>query len=196
MRSFFFALSILAAAAAFGAVGAQAAQPMVARSIDRTAAAQARVASDVAHGRISPGEAAAVEANAADVDRTVANLLVTRPEAGGKEATAAERDLDAHVADAERAHRSRWALERTHARVAATRDAEQQRRIAQGLRSGRLNAVQAAQLERAQATIAAMQADLMRRGGTTVGDALRMQHLQDVQDWAIHTGHEPGTARA
>lgn len=80
-------------------------------------------------------------------------------------------------------------LDRLHLRVAAARDAEQQRWIAMGLRSGQLNLAQVAMLERAQAGIDLQQARLARHGHESVDQALAMQHLQDVQDWAIRTSH-------
>jgi hypothetical protein len=173
------------------------ARSTAALSIGRNAAAQSRLAADVARGRVSPTEAVAIESEAAKVDRTVANLLVDRADPTGNARIAeAERGFTRTVAETERTYRSQEALERQHVRVATARDAEQQRLIAQGLRSGRLNAVQASELERAQAAIVATQADLERGGRETVNDALRVQHLQDVQDWAIRTGHEPGSARA
>jgi hypothetical protein len=193
-----FVVSLLAGAAAVCAVaGTHAAQPTVAQSIGRNATAQTRVASDVARGRLSPGDVAAIESKAADVDRTMADLLVAQGNGGGHtQAAAAERGFAHTVVEAERMRRSDAALQRLHVRVATARDAQQQRRIAHGLRSGHLNAAQASELERAQAAIVAAQADLTRRGGETADDALRMQHLQDVQDWAIRTGHEPGSARS
>ncbi len=86
-------------------------------------------------------------------------------------------------------HRLHASMDRLHLRVAAARDAEQQRWIAQGLRDGRLSVPQAAALERTQARIDLQQARLARQGHESVDQALAMQHLQDVQDWAIRTGH-------
>ena len=87
-------------------------------------------------------------------------------------------------------------LDRMHARVAALRDAEQQRWIAQGLRSGRLSPELAAGLERDQARIEMAEARAERGGYETVNQALHIQHLQDVQDWAIRTGHLADGTRA
>lgn len=86
-------------------------------------------------------------------------------------------------------HQVRASLDRLHMRVAAARDAEQQRWIAQGLHNGQLSLAQAAVLERAQARIDLQQARLAGQGHETVDQALAMQHLQDLQDWAIRTGH-------
>jgi hypothetical protein len=192
------AVSVLSSAvAACLATAAQAATPSVAQSIDRHAAAQARTAADVAHGRISPSTVAAIETQAAAADRSVADQLIAHDDANAQaRVAAAERDFARTVRQNERTHQHGHALERTHERVAVARDAEQQHQIAHGLRSGRLNTVQTSELKRAQAAIVDEQASLARRGGESVDDALHMQHLQDVQDWAIHVGHEPGDVRA
>lgn len=76
-----------------------------------------------------------------------------------------------------------------HLRVATARAVAQERSIAAGLHSGRLDLAQAAALERAQGAILARQAALARRGHESVGQALDMQHRQDLQDWAVHTAH-------
>jgi hypothetical protein len=77
------------------------------------------------------------------------------------------------------------ALDRMHVHVATLRDAEQQAWIARGVSTGRLSLADAAALERDQASIVALQAALERHGHQSVDDALRVQHLQDLQDWAI-----------
>lgn len=77
------------------------------------------------------------------------------------------------------------ALDRMHVRVATLRDAEQQAWIARGVSTGRLSLADAATLELEQAKIVSLQAALERRGHESVDDALRVQHLQDLQDWAI-----------
>ncbi|MCC7459613.1 MAG: hypothetical protein IT390_21775, partial [Nitrospira sp.] len=76
-----------------------------------------------------------------------------------------------------------------HASVADAREAQQQRWIAAEFRRGKLGADQAAALERDQAAIESAQAALDRRGHETVNQALRQQHRQDVQDWAILRHH-------
>jgi hypothetical protein len=115
---------------------------------------------------------------------------------------AAPRHTDSDHAAAKAMHRGAHtqaradALDRLHMQVAAQRDVDQQRQIARGLRSGRLTPAQAAQLERAQAGILRHQAALERRGHESVDDALRMQHQQDLQDWAIHAMQASAGRRA
>lgn len=87
------------------------------------------------------------------------------------------------------------ALDRQHMEVAALRDADQQRQIARDLSSGRLTPAQAVELERTQARILRDQAALQRSGHESVDDALRLQHEQDVQDWAIHAARVTSTVR-
>lgn len=77
------------------------------------------------------------------------------------------------------------ALDRLHVRVATLRDAEQQAWIARGVSTGRLSLADAATLGREQARIVSVQAAPERSGHQSVDDALRVQHLQDLQDWAI-----------
>jgi hypothetical protein len=196
-----FIVTTLALAAAVGtAMGAQAAaasaphgvvgtgHPALARTIAHNAAAQRRVAADLNHARLSPQEAAALQAQVADVYRAQATALETSA-AQPAQLAASTRLLTAAMHDAEVTRRSdaRAAqLDRMHLRAAALRDAEQQRWIAQGLRSGHLSPPQAAQLERTQADLAAAQATLVDRGHETVDAALDLQHRQDLQDWAIH----------
>jgi hypothetical protein len=174
-------------------------RPAVAQWIGRNAAIQSRVATDVSLGRIAPRALAALEAEAAGVYRADADVLVAPWNAADRmRAATAERGLARAVAEVEHARSGERAdaLDRMHVRVATARDAEQQRWIAQGLRTARLSPVQASELERAQAEIVAAQSELERRGHETVDEALRMQHQQDVQDWAIRTGNMPGAAQA
>ncbi|HEY6511095.1 MAG TPA: hypothetical protein VI032_03910 [Burkholderiaceae bacterium] len=163
-------------------------RPALAHTPAHNAATQQRVAADLGHGRLSPQQAATLQTQVADLYRAQASALEAAPARRDDLADSA-RLLSAAVHDAEaaRLHDAQAdALDRLHLRVAALRDAEQQRWIAQGLRSGHLTPVQAAQLERAQADLAAQQASLVNHGHETVEAALRMQHSQDVQDWAIH----------
>ena len=163
-------------------------RPALAHTPEHNAATQQRVAADLGHGRLSPQQAAALQTQVADLYRAQASALEATP-ARRDDLTDGARLLSAAVHDAEAARRQHVradALDRQHLRVAALRDAEQQRWIAQGLRSGHLTPAQAAQLERAQADLAAQQASLVGHGHETVEAALRMQHSQDVQDWAIH----------
>jgi len=87
------------------------------------------------------------------------------------------------------------ALDRMHMETAALRDAEQQRQIAHDLRSGHLTPVQASMLEQTQAKILTDQAALQRHSHESVDQALRLQHEQDVQDWAIHAALTTSTTR-
>ncbi len=200
MSTRFIATSLALAAAITTAVSAQAANataphgaggqghPALARTIAHNATAQQRVAADLSHARLSPQEAAALQTQVADVYRAQASALEargTRPEqlaASARLLTAAMHDAEVARHNDARADR----LDRMHLHTAALRDAQQQRWIAQGLRSGHLSPTQAAQLERTQAELAAAQATVVDRGHETVDAALDLQHRQDLQDWAIH----------
>jgi len=200
MSTRFIVTSLALAAALTTGVGVQAAQataphgaagqghPALARTIAHNATAQRRVAADLTHARLSPQEAAALQAQVADVYRAQATALETHA-AQPAQLAASTRLLTAAMHDAEvmrRADARAAQVDRMHLRTAALRDAEQQRWIAQGLRSGHLSPRQAAQLERTQADLATAQATLVDRGHETVDAALDLQHRQDLQDWAIH----------
>jgi hypothetical protein len=182
------AVSTQAAHAASHHVATSQGHPALAHTIAHNAAAQQRVAADLGRGRLSPQEAAALQTQVADIYRAQATALDT-PAANEAQLAASGQRLSATIHDAEAARRNdarAEKLDRMHLRVAALRDAEQQRWIAQGLRSGHLSPMQAAQLERAQADLAAEQSAAIGRGHETVQAALQMQHRQDAQDWAIH----------
>lgn len=200
MSTRFITTSLALAAALSTAVSAQAVDataphgagnqghPALARTIAHNAAAQHRVAADLSHARLSPQEAAALQTQVADVYRAQASALES-PAASPAELAASTHLLAAAMHDAEvtrrnDAHADR--LDRMHLRTAALRDAQQQRWIAQGLRTGHLSPMKAAQLERTQAELAAAQATVVDRGHETVDAALDLQHRQDLQDWAIH----------
>jgi len=162
--------------------------PALAHTIARNAAAQQRVAADLSRGRLSPQEAADLQTQVANIYRAQAGTLETAAAHPAQLAASGQR-LTSALHDAEAARRSDAhadRLDRMHLHVAALRDAEQQRWIAQGLRLGHLSPMQAAQLERAQADLAAAQSAAVGRGHETVEAALHLQHRQDMQDWAIH----------
>lgn len=184
MKSTWLAMGVAAAAFA-GAAHATTIEELLARN----AAQQARLASEVQHGRIDPLRAAQIERRAAAVYRLESELL-QRPRVGGADRARllqAQRDLNGAIAWAERhpAKRHGSAMDRTHLHVAAKRNAEQQRRIAREFHDGRLATLQVARLEAAQARIAATEAGALRRGHESVATAESIQHLQNVEDYAI-----------
>ena len=180
-------LTAIACATALAGTAAQARTMQV--DLDHHAAQEARLASDEARGRLSPASDGAVHEQAAVVERVEAAALAANNEASLRQLEYAERDLDRALRRAEHAQARMAALDRLHSQVADTREAEQQRWIATEYRHGSLDGDQAAQLERDQAGIVTQQAALERRGHESVDEALRVQHLQDVQDWAIRTRH-------
>ncbi len=170
---------------------AEPAVPTATQLLHRNASIEQRIAADLRHERITPRQAAALQSRAARLYQSQADRFAVSADAKTREHLARdERRLMHAVARAENARhepRASDAMDRLHASVASQRDAEQQRWIAKGLRGGRFDMTEVAQLERDQASIVGRQAQLGRRGSETVDDALRMQHLQDVQDWAIRT---------
>jgi len=179
----------LAAAACLALLGTTAHASTLQQELTHHAAEQSRIAADEAHDRIALPRGAALENEAAVVDRVEAATLRGHDNVASRRQLAyAERDLDRMISRAERT----VALDRQHAQVASAREAQQQRWIAHGLRDGRLDAQQVARLETAQGAIARHEAALERRGHESVDQALQMQHRQDVQDWAIRTGQAVG----
>ena len=151
--------------------------PTAAQLLRRNATIEQRIATDLRHDRISPRQAAALQSRAAGLDQLQADQLSVSADVKTRERPGhAERNLMHAVARAEHAQRkprANDAMDCLHGSAASQRGAEQQRWIAAGLRGGRFDTIEVAQLG--------------VRGGETVDDALRMQHLQDVQDWAIRT---------
>ncbi len=184
---------LAAVAALAAALGAAAQAETVPQMLAANIAAQSRLAADAAGARVDAPQAAMVEQALAGIYRDEARALANGVDAStGSSAAAATRELREALGNAERdqrASRAQAAMDRLHVRVAAQREAEQQRWIAQALRAGRLSAAQVAALERGQADLAALRADIDRRGSISVDDALRVQHAEDVADWRIRTAH-------
>lgn len=167
--------------------------PAPVRWIQGDALAQARLSSGIARDRIGPTEVAMLETRAAGVYRDQASTLAAPLTRSSQTQVAVAgrgflRAVD-HAAWTKTRVRREDAMDRMHERVAAARDAEQQRWIANRLDHRRLTPGQVSTLEATQADIVTAQATLARQGHETIDDALRMQHRQDVQDWAIRTGH-------
>jgi hypothetical protein len=182
--------TLVAMAACAAALGGTAARANTMQyELNHHAAQEARVASDEARGRLSPASDGAVHEQAALVERVEADALAANNVASRRQLEYAERDLDRAIGRAEHAGQRMAALDRMHARVADTREAEQQRWIATEYRHGKLDREQTARLERDQAAIDTREAALEQHGHESVDEALRVQHLQDVQDWAIRTGN-------
>lgn len=179
-------IAVAAAAAAFtGAAHATTIEDLLLRN----ATQQARIEYDVARGRVDPLRAAQVESRAAEVYRIESELL-QRPRVSGADRARlqqAQWDLNGAIAWAEKhpAKRHGNALDRMHLRVATMRDAAQQRAIAREFHDGTLQVPQVAKLEAAQARIAAAESGALRRGHEGVAAAESIQHLQNVQDYAI-----------
>lgn len=178
------ALIVLGITAALAATAAQA--QSIDRLLERNAAEQSRIAADVARERIDAHNAALLEHRASDVYRLEAQqLAASNPDAA--RVRQAENDLAGAITWAEK-HQARYpgtALDRMHLRVAATRDAEQQRWIANEFRQDKLTPAQASALETEQSRIAQAEYGAARKGHETVAAAESVQHMQDLQDYAI-----------
>lgn len=176
-------IALAACAAALGCTAARA--DTMQAELNHHAAQTQRIAAAEARGRLSPTNDAEVYRQEAVVDRVAADALAANNVASRRQLQYAERDLDRAINRAENAS----SLDRMHARVADAREAQQQRWIAAEVRHGKLDRSEAATLERDQAAIVSRQAALEKRGHESVDQALKMQHRQDVQDWAIRTAH-------
>jgi len=183
---------LVAVAACAAALGSAANARTTQEDLNHHASQQSRIAADELHGRVSVARAGSLHESAAAVERVEADTLAADYSASRQQLASAERDLDHAIAHAEHAKHKPHAvstLDRVHAQVAGAREAEQQHWIAAGYRHGSFDAAQTAQLERDQADVVAHQAALERRGHESVDEALQVQHLQDVQDWAIRGAH-------
>lgn len=181
MKPGLIALGITAAMAA-GAAHAQG----IDRLLERNAAEQSRIAADVARDRVDAHNAALLEHRASAVYQLEAQQLAA-PKPDVARVRQAENDLAGAITWAEK-HQAKHpgtALDRMHLRVASTRDAEQQRWIANELRQGKLTPSQASVLETEQSQIAQAEYGAARKGHETVAAAESVQHMQDVQDYAI-----------
>lgn len=184
------------AAACAASLGAAAQAHTMQGELSHHAAQQSRIAADEARGRVDAGNAAMLRERAATVERVEADALSLRGHAASlQQLVYAERDLDHALTHAEHAKQAKHsdAIDRMHARVASARVAEQQHWIAAEFRHGTLDRESVAQIEREQAEIATQQAAFERKGHESVDDALRVQHLQDVQDWEI-LGTQPSAS--
>ncbi len=183
MKSLYIALSVAALAAP--AAHAQG----VDRLLEHNAAEQTRIAADVARARIDTRHAAQLEQRAAGVYRDEAQkLAVPQPDRSALMQVKRDENGLAHAITYDVKHRARHAgtaLDRMHLTVAARRDAEQQRWIARGFRQDRLTPAQVGALEDAQARIARAESDAARSGRETIAQAETVQHMQNVQDYAI-----------
>ena len=173
--------TLMIVAACATALGTAAQAHTMQYELNHHAAQQARIAADEARGRLNPASDGAVHKQAALVERVEADALAANNVASQRQLEYAERDLDRTIAGALHAQQRTLALDRMHARVADAREAQQQHWIAAEYRHGTLG--------RDQAGIVTQQAALERRGHESVDEALRVQHLQDVQDWAIRSHH-------
>ncbi|HTP72802.1 MAG TPA: hypothetical protein VML58_11335 [Burkholderiaceae bacterium] len=180
-------VALAACTAALGGTAARAAT--MPHELNHHAAQQARIAADEARGRLDPAADGGLHERVALVERVEADALAADNAASLRQLAYAERDLDRAIARAEHAQHRADALQRMHAQVADAREAEQQHWIATEYRRDKLDRDQTAALERNQVTIVTREAALERRGHESVDEALQVQHLQDVQDWAIRTRH-------
>lgn len=67
------------------------------------------------------------------------------------------------------------------------REANQQQRIDQGVKSGELNQRETARLEKGQARVDKMESKAKADGKITKGEARRIERVQDVQSARIYT---------
>lgn len=158
--------------------------------LHRDALQQHRIADDIARGRIDEHNAAMLEQRAGNLYQLESRLLST-PSADHTalmRVRQAENDLAGAITWAEK-HRAGALgspLDRMRLHVASTRDAQQQRLIASEVSEGRLTSAQMGALESAQARIARAEADAVRgKRGETLATAESIQHMQDLQDYAI-----------
>ncbi len=158
--------------------------------LHRNAVQQQRIAADIARGRIDEHNLASLEQRAGDVYRLESQQLAApgADRAALMRVRQAENDFTRAIALAEK-HRAKAPgnpLDRMRLRVATTRAAEQQQLIAREFKEGNLAPAQMGALESAQARIAQAEAKAVRsKSAETLAAAESIQHMQDLQDYAI-----------
>lgn len=188
-----FASIALAALTVMGAAAAQAQTIDQAQAlaviVQNNAREEAAVAHDIAAGGIRGRGVALAEAQLARLYRMQAIAFDSGAAPADLQRVVDEQQQGLLVPLAPPARRSAAAerLARQHEAQAAARSAEQQQAIARQWANGALSVEQVAALEAGQSALADARLVLTRLGAESVDLALRLQHLQNIQDWAIAT---------
>lgn len=188
-----FGFTALTALALLGATAAHAQTIDQAQALEvivqNNAREEAAVAHDIAMGGIRGRGVALAEAQLARLYRMQAIAFDNGAAPADLKRVVDEQQQGLLVPLAPMARRSIAAerLARQHEALAAARSAEQQQAIARQWAAGALSVEQVAALEAGQSALAEARLALTRTGADSVDLAMRLQHLQNIQDWAIAT---------
>jgi hypothetical protein len=180
----------LVAGAALVATAGASAQTSAAGSVQRDANQEQRIGNGLRNGSITPREDALLQRDEAHVDRLQARemrdgslsaadkarLSAAQDKASRDIATATHNGVNANPLSAS----SR------RAQVQAQRDANQQARIAGGMRDGSLTKHEGARLENGQARVDKAEYRAGRDGRIGAGEQVRVARAQDRQSARIH----------
>jgi hypothetical protein len=157
---------------------------------------QQRVEQGLKNGSLSTGEAARIEKNESRIDRLEAHDLKKGPISAQEEAriNAAQNRESGQIKAEESNGRTGNPNSRSSRRMQAdvARDANQDRRIANGVKDGQLNTRQAARLDRGEAHIDAKEAAAGRNGHVSAGEQASVQRSENHESRRIHRARKNG----
>ena len=190
-------LIAIAAALAAGASFAQAPSPAAASAqvTQRQANQQQRVENGLKNGSLTVKEAGRIERGEAALDRTIArdaaNGISPKEQARiNKRENALSREIAKDTHNAQRGNPASASSQRMQADV--QRNANQDQRIANGIKSGQLTNKDVSALERGQARVDRKEARAAGNGRVTAGEQARVQRAENRQSRRIRSERKAG----
>ncbi|MGZ5269071.1 MAG: hypothetical protein ACXWC6_00515 [Ramlibacter sp.] len=187
----------LAALVAAGAAAAQSAPAPTAgqQVIQRQANQQQRVENGLKDGSLTVKEAGRIEQREAGVDRMIArdekNGITPKEQAQiDKRENAVSREIQRDRSNAARGNPAGASNQRMQADV--QRNANQDQRIANGVKGGQLSHNEVAALERGQAKVDRKEAKAARNGHVGAGEQARVQRAETRQSHRIRAERHDG----
>lgn len=160
------------------------------RALERNVNQQERIEKGLDTGQLSTREAGQLERTESRIDHMEAHALkdgdVTKTEAARIEQAQdrASRQIYVQKHDAQKGNPDSVSSKRLQADV--QRNANQQERIAQGVKSGELNAHETARLERGQARTTRREANAAADGHVGAAEQAKVKHTENVNSHRIH----------
>lgn len=160
------------------------------RALERNVNQQERIEKGLDTGQLSTREAGQLERTESRIDHMEAHALkdgdVTKTEAARIEQAQdrASRQIYVQKHDAQKGNPDSVSSKRLQADV--QRNANQQERIAQGVKSGELNAHETARLERGQARTTRREANAAADGHVGAAEQAKVKYTENVNSHRIH----------
>jgi hypothetical protein len=190
-----FPLFVFACAAAFSPAAFAQSNPAAA-DVQRDVNQQDRIEQGLQSGHLSTGEAASLERGEAHIDRMESNDLRKGPITSAEQARINQaQNRESALIHADKSHGvvanpDSASSRRMQADVA--RNAHQESRIEQGIKSGSLNDHQMASLEKGQAHVDHLEARDGAKGHLGRNSQAKIQHAENVQSKHIHSDKTEG----